>query len=331
MTPLSHRAADDTAATRTRPEQSDASDESPLGGVPDEWPTVAVVVLTRENYEEASDCLDSLETVQYPNCTVVVVDNGSEDGSFERLEREYEWCTFVRNEENLGVTGGNNVGIERALERGVDYVCLLNDDTLVTETFLAPLVETAERAGDAAIVGGLNYHASTGEVHNAGAGFSTRLGGRTLLYDEPRADDPYPVDYVPTCLALVDAEFLEQHGPLDESYFLGMEDVDLAWRAREAGKRVLVTPESAIYHRLGTTSTRSPFSIYHRVRNRLQFASEHLDGRSKLTFLAVFLCWTGASLLLWSARRDWRRVRAGVLGGIDHHRGRPFRAHHELV
>jgi hypothetical protein len=146
-----------------------------------------------------------------------------------------------------------------------------------------------------------------------------------------RDEDPYPVGYVPTCLALVDAGFLREHGLLDESYFLGMEDVDLAWRARAAGQRVYVAPDSAIYHRLGSTSERSPFAVYHRTRNRLQFASEHLSGLHKVTFLAVFLAWTAVSLGRWALRGDWARVNAGFLGGLDHHQDRPFRPYDELT
>lgn len=298
---------------------------------PEESPSVGIIVLTWENYEEARDCLESLQSVSYPNYEVIVVDNGSQDGSFERLREQFDWCRFVRNKRNLGVAKGNNAGIEYALAADLDYVVLLNDDTIVTPDFLTPLVETAEERPNAAVVGGVNYYASTGAVHNAGARFSTALGGRTFLHDEPVTDEPYSVDYIPTCLALVDAELLAKHGGFAEEYYIGMEDVDLAWRARSVGREVLVNPKSKIYHRLGTTSSRSPFSVYHRTRNRLQFASTHLAFPARTAFLTAFLLWTGLSLLWWLLNGHRRTARAALLGGLDYRSGRDFRTYNELA
>lgn len=295
-----------------------------------DWPNVGVVVLTWENYPEASDCLASLEAVSYPDFDVIVVDNGSQDGSIERLEREFEWCEFVRNDRNLGVTRGNNAGIEYALDNGAEYILLLNDDTIVTEGFLTSLVLTAERDPDAAVVGGINYHASTGEIHNAGSSFSTLLGGQSLLLTERKADEPYPVDYVPTCLALLDADFVADNEVLSEEYFLGMEDVDLAVQARQAGKEVLVAPDSEIFHRLGSTSGKSPFAVYHRTRNRLQFAKRHLDGYERRVFLGAFTLWLAASCLWWLFDSDRRKASAALKGVTDAKAGREFRPYDEL-
>ena len=294
-------------------------------------PLVGVVVLTWENYEETRDCLSSLATLSYPNYDVFVVDNGSEDGSYRRLREEFPWCEFVRNERNLGVTRGNNAGIERALDAGSDYVLLLNDDTVVVDGCLSELVRTAESESDAAVVGGINYRASTGEIHNAGARFSVLLGGLTFLHDEPLDDEPYPVDYVPTCFALLDTEFVANNEVLSEAYFLGMEDVDLAWQARAAGYEVLVDPDAAIYHRIGRTSSLSPFSVYHRTRNRLQFASRHLSVPERIGFLLSLALWVVANSVRWLAGRDSDKVKALVTGARDHTADRDFRAHDEIV
>jgi len=288
-------------------------------------PEGGIVVLTWENYDEASECLDSLESVDYPNYRVIVVDNGSGDGSVERLQQEYGWCEFVCNDRNLGVTRGNNAGIEHALECGVDYVLLLNDDTIVTKDFLTPLVETAEREDQVAVVGGTNYYASSGEIHNVGAEFSTLLGGCTFLHEEPKDTEPYEVDYVPTCLALIDRDFIVEQDVLSEEYFLGMEDVDLAWEARRSGRRVMVAPDSEIYHRLGSTSTRTPFTVYHRKRNRLQFASRHLSPPARVAFLVSFYLLTAASCWRWVIRGEKPKSTAALLGIFDYHTGREFR------
>jgi GT2 family glycosyltransferase len=307
-------------------ESFEQADRSIDGDVPE----VGIVVLTWENYAETRDCLNSLSSISYPNHRVIVVDNGSQDGSLDRLQREFDWCEFVCNEENLGVTRGNNAGIEYAIDTGVEYVVLLNDDTIVTEDFLTPLVETAEEEPDTAVVGGINYYEPTGEIHNAGARFSTLLGGRTRLITKPRDVEPYSVGYVPTCLALLDVDFVRENDVLCEGYLLGMEDVDLAWQARESGWRVLVTPESAIYHRLGATSTRSPFGLYHRTRNRLLFAQRHLSIPHTVVFLFVFYLWTAMNCLQSLARRDTASMIATGKGIVDHYTDREFRSYDEL-
>lgn len=294
-------------------------------------PLVGVVVLTWENYEEAKECLNSLALLSYPNYHVFVVDNGSEDGSYQKLREEFPWCEFVRNERNLGVTKGNNAGIGQALDAGADYILLLNDDTVVIDGCLAALVQTAERKPDAAVVGGINYHMSTGDIHNAGARFPVPLGGLTILHDEPLDEEPYPVDYVPTCLALLDAEFVANNDVLSEAYFLGMEDVDLAWQAREAGYKVFVNPDARIYHRIGRTSSLVPFTIYHRIRNCLQFASRHLSVPERAVFLFSLSLWTVGNSLWWLARRESDKVKALIAGARDYTVNRDFRAHDDIV
>jgi GT2 family glycosyltransferase len=282
------------------------------------YPTVGIVVLTWENYEEASECIESIESISYPDYRLFVVDNGSEDGSIERLQEEYEWPEFVLNEENLGFARGNNPGIERALDEGVDYVLLLNDDTIVTESFLEPLVETIEANDDAAIVGGVINDAETGEIHNAGFKLWPWAAAKARMRREPKRDGPYRVGYVQSCLALVDPAFLESVGLLNGDYFIGMEDVDLAWKARRRGWEVLTTPESEIYHRVGVTTETSPFMLYHRTRNKLRFAAENMNNRQRALFYLSFVGILLFSYGRWLLGGDSKKIKATLVGAANY-------------
>ena len=293
-------------------------------------PVVTIVVLTWENYEETADCLDSLESISYDNYRVVVVDNGSEDGSAERIASEYDWCTVIQNDENIGFAPGNNVGISHALETETDYVLLLNDDTIVTEDFLDPLVETMERYDRVAAVGGLNLLPDSGEIHNAGYRFHPWLAAKGNLHREPVSDEPYPVDFVQSCLVLLNPEFLKEIGLLNENYFLGMEDVDLAWKARAKGWKVLVDPDSRIYHRVGETSTSSPFSVYHKVRNKCQFASENLSLPRRVPMYLSLMAYHIFLFAQWGLSGETGTIRAALLGVSDHLRDAEFREYDEL-
>lgn len=295
------------------------------------WQTVGIVILTWENYEEVSDCLDSVREISYPDYEVIVVDNGSKDGSLETLKEEYDWCLFVENGENLGFARGNNPGIRKALDIGVDSILLLNDDTIVPEDFLEPLVETMERYDRVAAVGGLNYKTSTGELHNAGYEFIPAFAGQSIRYVRPREVVPYSVGFIQSCLILLDPEFLSEIGLLSENYFIGMEDVDLAWKAHERGWRVLMNPQSKICHRVGVTDERTPFNVYHRTRNRLTFARDNLTGLRLGLFLLSFGVWLIFNTAVWEWKDKSNTARAAKLGILDAIFGAEFRSYQELT
>lgn len=300
------------------------------GTATDTWPTVAIVVLTWENYEEVRDCLRSLRSVSYPKYRVILVDNGSQDGSLEMLQHEFDWVEFVANEENLGFARGNNTGIRYALDTNADYVLLLNDDTVVPRDFLTPLVRTMVQRERVAAVGGINRDFS-GQIHNAGYEFLPSLGGQAIRYVRPRDVRPYSVGYVQSCLVLLDPEFLSEIGLLSDQHFLGMEDVDLAWKAHRNGWQVLTDPKSEIYHRVGATSEDTPFNVYHRTRNRLTFVNENLSAPRTALFSLSFFIWLLVLYLLWGLDGETGQMRAAILGAVDYYTGREFRSYEDLM
>lgn len=309
-----------TTVTTPNAVRSDQSNEA-------NHPSVGIVVLTWENYEDTAECLQSLRTVEYPNYHVIVVDNGSTDGSRERLVDEFDWCTFVLNDENRGFAGGNNPGIDRALSMGVDYVLLLNNDTIVPPDFLTPLVDVAETHDDVAAVGGVQYRAGTDEILNAGQRFFPYLGGRVTTHRTVRDDEPYEVSYSPTSLILLPREFIEQNDVLHEGYFVGMDDVDLAVQARQNGQRVMIAPESTIQHKEGLTSERSPFMTYHWMRNRLQFASQRLSLPERLVFYVGYTLTLVQFSLIWVFTRRTELLRSTYTGIKDHFTRADFRSY----
>ena len=109
------------------------------------YPKVFVVVLNYNGGHFIKKCLASVFKNDYPDFEVVVVDNGSKDGSLEMAKTNISKAIFIKNEENLGFATGNNIGIRYSLERMADYVCLLNNDTEVEKDFLGKLVEAMEK------------------------------------------------------------------------------------------------------------------------------------------------------------------------------------------
>src|SRR5258708_10223212 len=107
-------------------------------------PKVSIILLNWNSYDVTEDCLLSLRKLNYQNVEVTLVDNGSTDGSVDEISKNFPELRLVKNDKNLGFTGGNNVGIRDVLDRGTDYILLLDNDTVVAPDFLAELVRVAE-------------------------------------------------------------------------------------------------------------------------------------------------------------------------------------------
>lgn len=251
-------------------------------------PSVAIIVLNWNSYSDTTRCLNSLRNLDYPNYEVYVVDNASIDGSGKQLDEEFERCTLIQSKANRGFAGGNNLGIQHALRDGVDYVVLLNNDTIVENGFLTELVKTAVNQNKAAIVGGVIEHMDSDDIWYAGGKMHTTLVKADRITRQI-ADEPYNTDHVVGALMLISSKFIESYGMLDENYFFGIEDTEISLRARKNGWHVLVNPNARVQHDVSSTAgVGSPFKQYHATRNRLYFANQYLSIPQRLMFYAFF-------------------------------------------
>jgi GT2 family glycosyltransferase len=286
-------------------------------------PHVVIVVLNWNNYNDTKECLESVNDVMYPSFDVLVIDNGSTDGSGELIDDEFEWCDVTFTDENLGYSAGMNVGIEAALEGGADYALLLNNDTIVEPDFLSPLVETVETHDHVAMVSSIVRFFDSGDIQSAGRYFRP-FNVRAPHFREPQAERPYEVDCVSGAVTLLNMEFIRQVGGLEEAYFIGPDDVELGLRAQRRGWRVMISPESEIYHKHAATATSgTPFRDYHSTRGRLHLASRYLSARTRIVFYALFLTRLVAKVAEWTAKRNRGMASANVRAFVDHLQEKP--------
>lgn len=260
---------------------------------------VAVVVVNWNGYEETSDCLESLESVEYPERRVVVVDNGSTDGSGERLAAEFQWPEFVFTDENRGFGGGCNAGIEYALSTGVEYVVLLNPDARLTDGALSELV-TVQRESDAAVVGATI--SQDGSVVNPTPAYYPDMffysGYRQNLpigseSAEAYADERwFETDRVEGAGVLLTSDLLRERREtvgyyLDESLFMYGEEIELAMWCRDHGVRSVVATEAVVEHDSDASSNRA-FQLYYLTRNRILLAHRFLPGATRVAFDVLY-------------------------------------------
>lgn len=280
-------------------------------------PKVGIVVLNWNNYEDTKTCLQSLSDISYPNYERYVVDNGSTDGSFEALKEDFEEVVFIRNDQNLGFAGGNNQGIERALDDECQYVLLLNNDTVVTQEFLTHLVETAEKNSHVGAAGGLILDFDENIWYAGGS-----LHPTFIRYDRktevPEGTGEYRTDVIVGTLILLNRDALDDVGLLDDQYWFGGEDLELCYRMRDKGWDVLVNPSAVIYHEVGGTGgVENSFSAYQSSWNNLQFSRKHHTLLQKIVFILYFSLWNVYKTIDRIYNGEFRHVIAALHGIID--------------
>lgn len=239
-------------------------------------PLTYIILLTWNRWEDTEDCLRSLLPVVGEHIRVLVVDNGSTDGTPENIRRRFPRFEVHENGGNLGFPAGNNVGIRHALAAGADYVILLNNDTVVDGEFAGELVAAAQRNPSAGMINSLIFfHDRPGIIWFAGGNISTWTGmsrhAGYLQADRGQFTGDVPIDRPCACSLLVTRRFLETVGPMREELFLYGEEIDWMLRARRIGFRCVLATRSKVRHKVSSSTKASPHPVflYYSTRNML--------------------------------------------------------------
>lgn len=211
---------------------------------------VEVVVLNWNGWRDTLRCVASLKRLDYPSFGLVVVDNGSTDGSESHIEAQFPEIKVLQTGVNLGFGGGCNAGIRRALENGADYVWLINSDATVDENALAEMVSVAEDYAYIGAVGSVLYEVDQPEkIQLWGGGKIQFLSGSAFCQAGATR-----LDYVSGASMLLRREAIDQVGMFDdEAFFMYWEDSDLGFRLRQAGWQLAVAEKSRVWHKLSAS------------------------------------------------------------------------------
>lgn len=211
-------------------------------------PLVYVVVLSYNGRKWLRRCLESVLRTDYPNFQVLVVDNGSSDGGVEFVRSAFPGVGILENGTNLGFAGGCNVGIQAAIQSGAEYVALVNQDVIVEEGWLQPLVEVCQRYQDVAVVSPIQLDYGGNYLDE---NFARLLGGSPeFLRDLWRGSlaDVYFFPFVIGAAMLVSRRALMRVGRLDETFFCYGEEADFCQRALYHGFQVAVCTRASVRH-----------------------------------------------------------------------------------
>lgn len=242
-------------------------------------PLVSIIVVNWNRREYVGECLNSLRSQSFRDFEVILVDNGSTDGSVESIEENFPgFVRILKNKENVGFARGNNQGIEVA--RG-EYIVLLNNDAQADSHWLEGLLKGTEEDQRVGMVASKIYlHGSDKVIDNVGHLIyrdGLNRGRGRLEVDHGQFDEKEEVLFPSGCAALYRRKMLEEVGLFDEDFFAYADDTDLGLKGRMAGWRCLYMPQAIVYHRYSQSSgPYSPLKAFYVERNRVWIAVKYL-------------------------------------------------------
>src|SRR3989344_1910928 len=229
-------------------------------------PTVSIIVLNWNGKIFLRDCLNSLKKITFPEVEIIVVDNNSTDGSQELVKKNYKQVILIENKDNYGFAKGNNIGFKKSKGK---YVLFLNNDTVVTPSFLEPLVEACEKDSKiGCIQPQMRLMLERSRLDEAGSyisfvGFLYHFGYRKKFSKEKYGKQKEIFAAKGACI-FFPRKSLNKIGVFDEDFFIFFEETDLCFRVWLSGHKVLYEPKSVIYHVVGGDTTKSTKYNYER-------------------------------------------------------------------
>jgi GT2 family glycosyltransferase len=292
---------------------------------------LAIILVNWNGYALTRDCILSLNKTSYGGYTIIVVDNGSSDGSAIKLQEEFQEIKLIELKENIGFTGGNNRAMKFAIEAGYTYTLLLNNDTFVEPDFLEPLINYLNSNNNTGAVQPLiRFEHDRNIIWNAGSFFNSVWGycytkgyykKVSHLYNQP-----VQVDWITGCAFMIRNEVLKKTGLFEEKLFTYYEDVDLSFRIRKLGYELHYIPESVVYHIAGmsgksTTKGKEGFLHanvhYYNVRNRIWMLKKYIQIWNWPTVFMYHLFYFTGMIFYFLARGRWGKLNACYRGLKD--------------
>lgn len=284
-----------------------------------EPPEAAIVILNYNGREYLEKFLPALRQTTWPNYRIVVADNHSTDDSLEFLEQHYPDIELIRLPENFGFAEGYNQALAQIKS---DYYVLLNSDVEVTPGWLEPLLELMERDNTVAACQPkiLSFHKKNYfEYAGAAGGWLDKLGypfcrGRIFSVteeDQGQYDDTHECFWASGAAMVIRPRLFHQSGGFDPDFFAHLEEIDLCWRLKRAGFKIMVRPKSVVYHvGGGTLDYLSPRKAYLNFRNSLYTIYKNSSKRKRRWLIPFRLVLDGMAAGLFLFEGKYRHIRA---------------------
>lgn len=234
----------------------------------------AIIILNYNGTEDTIACVHSILKTKCP-ADIIVVDNASKEHSFVILKQELpETVKVLRSKVNLGYAGGNNIGIKYAYDNGYEYICVLNNDTVLTEDCISACAQELDRNRDIAFIGPTILNLCDGKVQSTGGSIHIN---RAYVDCKNNGDDYRPEprmiqsDYIGGACIMCRRGIIEELGPIPESYFLFFEETEWCYRALRHGYRNVCLNATSLRHK-GSASIQKIGGLNEYLMKRNQIA-----------------------------------------------------------
>lgn len=259
---------------------------------------VTIVILNYNGARDTLACLSSLQSLDYPEYNIVVVDNASDDVQdlVTAIKKDFPSVKIIALPQNRGFSGGCNVGIEYALAWQSDYVLLLNNDTTVAPNFLSKLVEASESDSQIGIAGAKIYYQDKPDtIWFDGGDFTWRNGGSHYhigLQDNNKDSNQVThSSYITGCVFLIKTAVIQKIKMMPEEYFMYYEDIDWSLAAQKAGYKTVVVHAAHVWHVVSASSRHlGELLYYYHTRNALLLARRNASYIVRLCMI-VWSCY----------------------------------------
>ncbi len=252
---------------------------------------ISVVIPNWNGKDEIGKCIDSLLT-QSLEPHIIVVENGSTDGSLEFLQKNYPQIELVVNQKNLGFAGGVNSGIQRALDSGAEYIALLNNDAVADKDWLKHLAAVLDEHPKVGIATCKLLNADKSRVDSTGDFYTTwglpypRDRNVSAESAQNKAGEVFGAS---GGASIYRTSMLREIGLFDKDFFAYYEDVDISFRAQLAGWKVFYEPKAEAYHQQGVSSNKiKGFTTYQTFKNFPLLFWKNIPGKLMAKILPRF-------------------------------------------
>jgi len=250
------------------------------------YPLVTIITVVYGQIEVTAEMLESLFQISYPNFEIIVVDNASPNCNIRSLKEKFPAIYLIENQQNLGFAGANNIAIQKALGK---YVLLLNNDTIVDQSFLEPLVKKLESNSHiGAVSPKIRFFSAPDTIQYVGMTQMNpySISNNSIGYctkDIGQYEHDQKTYFAHGAAMMVRLSVIKEIGLMTDIYFLYYEELDWGLRIRNAGYEIHYVHDSLIYHKESiTTGVLSPLKIYFLNRSRLLYMRRNIHG---LTFI----------------------------------------------
>lgn len=255
---------------------------------------LSIILINYNNYQDTIECIDSLLKNRIHISEIIVVENGSTNDSYSILKNKYSEIYIIKLNENIGFSGGNNIGIKEAIKQNKEFVILLNNDTIIENNAIEILIKEFKKNENYSLASGrIFYYPDKNKIWFDGGhlnywrGLAVHNNYNKNFNEVDLINHNNEVDFISGCYMAIRLSDINKLGLLEEKYFLYLEDIDYCAKAIKKGLKLLYVPQSVIYHKSNGQRKLNESMVYYSTRNRNLLINNCFDIRAKLFFYFI--------------------------------------------